>query len=265
MSKEDAKNTIKRPVARVLYHLYAKRLYKQIDKSILPKHLGVILDGNRRHARVIGITENAGHERGYDNVEKLMRWCWNLGIKELTLYAFSTENFDRNQEEVDHLMTLLCKGCIRLSNSSEIHDNKVKVKAIGRITQLPAELQDAIREVEERTKDYGRFRLNLAIAYGGRAEIIDAVKRIFGKINDGSINIGDVDEVTISDNLYNGDMLEPDMIIRTSGEQRLSGFLLWQSAYSELYFTEANFPVFRKIDFFRAVRNFQLRLRRYGK
>ncbi len=265
MNKKLTKNTVKRPVAKFLYHLYSRRLLRQINGDRLPSHVAVILDGNRRFAREIGLSANMGHELGYDNVELLMRWCWELGVKELTLYAFSTENFDRSRGEVDHLMELLRKGCIRLSTSSEIHENQVYVKAIGRLGELPANLQEAIHTVEEKTRDYKRFHLNLAIAYGGRAEILDAVKNIYRQIETDNLTIDEVDENTISDNLYNEDMTEPDMIIRTSGEQRLSGFLLWQSAYSELYFTEANFPAFRKIDFLRAVRNFQNRHRRYGK
>lgn len=265
LEKTLTRNTVKRPVAKVLYHLYSRRLLRQINGDSLPRHIAVILDGNRRFARGLGISASKGHELGYENVELLMRWCWELGVRELTLFAFSTENFDRTKAEIDHLMELLRKGCLSLSTSAEIHENQVSVKAIGRLKELPGNLQDAIRVVEKKTRDYNRFHLNLAIAYGGRAEILDAVKNIYRKIESRKLKIEEIDETTISDNLYKVDMTEPDMIIRTSGEQRLSGFLLWQSAYSELYFTEANFPAFRKIDFLRAIRNFQNRHRRFGK
>jgi tritrans,polycis-undecaprenyl-diphosphate synthase [geranylgeranyl-diphosphate specific] len=183
----------------------------------------------------------------------------------LTLFAFSTENFNRDEEEVEHLMDLLKKGCQRLAEDPDIHENRVKVKAIGRLTLLPLELQEVIRYVEERTKNYDNFHLNIAISYGGRAEIVDAFKTIFKKVLVNELKIDDINEEMVNKHLYVRNMVEPDMIIRTSGEQRLSNFLLWQAAYSELYFEDANLPAFRRIDFFRAIRTFQNRNRRYGK
>jgi tritrans,polycis-undecaprenyl-diphosphate synthase [geranylgeranyl-diphosphate specific] len=251
--------------SRILYKVYEKKLEKQIRLGAMPRHLAIILDGNRRYAENLGINPNIGHELGYMTVEKLIKWCWHLNIPELTLFAFSTENFNRDEEEVEHLMDLLKKGCQRLAEDPDIHENRVKVKAIGRLTLLPLELQEVIRYVEERTKNYDNFHLNIAISYGGRAEIVDAFKTIFKKVLVNELKIDDINEEMVNKHLYVRNMVEPDMIIRTSGEQRLSNFLLWQAAYSELYFEDANLPAFRRIDFFRAIRTFQNRNRRYGK
>jgi len=249
----------------LLYRIYERRLQREIKEGTRPEHLAVILDGNRRFAKEKQMNHVWGHEKGYENVEKLLHWCLDLGIRELTLYSFSTENFRRTPEEVEALMDLLVKACDRIRTDPEIHDNHVRVRAIGRTNLLPERLQQAIRAMEESTEDYEHFHLNVALAYGGRAEIIDAIKRIYGKVRAGELDVEDVDEETMSQHLYREDMPDPDMIIRTSGEMRLSGFLLWQSAYSELYFAEAYFPAFRKIDFLRALRLYQQRVRRFGK
>jgi tritrans,polycis-undecaprenyl-diphosphate synthase [geranylgeranyl-diphosphate specific] len=250
---------------RLLYRIYERRLVREIRSGETPKHLAVILDGNRRFALERQMDHVWGHEKGYENVEKLLRWCLDLGIKELTLFAFSTENFERTEEEVGALMELLEKSCRRMETDPEIHQNRVRVRAIGRTALLPDRLQNAIRRVEDVTKGYENFSLNVAVSYGGRAEILDALKRIIKRIEDGDLALEEIDEEVVSQHLYKEDMLDPDMIIRTSGEMRLSGFLLWQSAYSELYFAEAYFPAFRKVDFLRALRVYQQRRRRFGR
>jgi undecaprenyl diphosphate synthase len=253
------------PFKALLYRLYERRLLREVSGGKKPRHLGVILDGNRRFAIERGMGHLWGHEKGYENVEKLLQWCLDLGVDELTLYAFSTENFTRSPEEVEALMDLLVRACTRLAQDPLIQENHVKVQAIGRLELLPERLRNAIRLAEEATKDHGGLHLNIALSYGGRAEIIDAVKKIYRKIENGELSIDAVDETVVGQHLYKEGMHDPDMIIRTSGEMRLSGFLLWQSAYSELYFAEANFPDFRKVDFLRAVRTYQRRERRYGR
>jgi tritrans,polycis-undecaprenyl-diphosphate synthase [geranylgeranyl-diphosphate specific] len=249
----------------LLYRLYERRLIREIRGGIKPRHLAVILDGNRRFAKEKAMDHVWGHEKGYENVEKLLKWCLELDIKELTLFAFSTENFDRTPEEVEALMDLLVRACHRIAEDPEIHQNRVRARAIGRVQLLPERLRESIRHMEESTSRYDGFNLNVAVSYGGRAEIIDAIKGISRKVLEGALDVEQVTEETVGQHLYREDMPDADMIIRTSGEMRLSGFLLWQSAYSELYFAEAYFPAFRKVDFLRALRIFQQRMRRFGK
>lgn len=252
-------------LAPVLYRLYERVLWKQIKKGPNPHHIGVILDGNRRFAREKGWEATKGHIFGADKVEQLLRWCWKLNIKFITLYAFSTENFNRNEEEVKALMQLLMEKLRKFQQEPLIKRNRVKIKVIGRLEYLSEELREEIRRTEEMTRDHDNFQLNIALSYGGRAEIIDAVKKIARQIENGDINADDIDENLLAKNLYTQGMPDPDLIIRTSGEERLSGFLLWQSAYSELYFTEVFWPAFRMIDLWRAIRIYQQRERRYGK
>ncbi|MHA1220351.1 MAG: polyprenyl diphosphate synthase, partial [Candidatus Heimdallarchaeota archaeon] len=180
-------------------------------------------------------------------------------------YVFSTENFNRDPEEVTKIMELLVEKLIELYDDPMIIDNKVKVKIIGRRDDLSKKIISLIDQVEEKTKDFKKYLLNVALSYGGRVEIIDAVKEIAQKVKDNTMKINEIDEKVIDDHLYTKGIPDPDLIIRTSGEERLSGFLLWQSAYSELYFTDIYWPAFRRIDLWRAIRIFQQRERRYGK
>ena len=248
-----------------IYSIYEKRLWKQVKNGPKPHHIGVILDGNRRFAKKKGLDAKEGHAFGAEKVELLLRWCWKLNIKIVTLYAFSTENFSRAPDEVKRIMELLVEKFHKLLTDPLIVKNRVKVVVIGRRNELSKEINNLIDEIEESTKDYDKFHLNIAISYGGRAEIVDAVKKIAEKIENKELKLEDIDENLISRNLYTEGLPDPDLIIRTSGEERLSGFLLWQSAYSELYFTDIYWPAFRKIDLWRAVRIFQQRERRYGK
>ncbi len=252
---------IKNPI----YAIYEKRLWKQVRKYPKPQHIGVILDGNRRFARKKGLDAKEGHVFGAQKVEELLNWSWKIGIKIITIYAFSTENFSRAPEEVKRIMELLVEKLHRLKNEPLIVKNKVKVKVIGRRETLPDKINKLIDEIEESTKDYDNFQLNIAISYGGRAEIVDAVKKVIEKVQKNELSLEEVDEKLIGEHLYTKGLPDPDLIIRTSGEERLSGFLLWQSAYSELYFTDIYWPAFRKIDLWRAIRIYQQRERRYGK
>ena len=233
----------------------------------MPKHIAIILDGNRRWAKRNLIMKLEGHFRGADAVEKLLDWCEELNIKIITLYVLSSENLGRQDEELDYLYDLINARLHKLYNDPRIHRNKMKVKAIGSIELLPDFLRDILNKLEDATKDYDNHYLNIAIAYGGQNELVDAIKKIGTRIKDGSLDVNQIDKDVIESSLYTSHLPQssPDMILRTSGEKRLSGFLLWQSAYSELVFMDIYWPEFRKIDLMRAIRTFQKRGRRLGK
>jgi tritrans,polycis-undecaprenyl-diphosphate synthase [geranylgeranyl-diphosphate specific] len=207
-----------------------------------------------------------GHLYGARTGEDFLEWCLDLGIRTVTLYVFSTENFHRPKEEVDKILTLIQDETKKLITDKRIHNNKVHVKAIGRLELLPDSLRDVLAEVERVTANYQEHYLNIAVAYGGRAEIVDAAKRIIDEVRSGSLDEDSVDEDVFRKYLYTSHLPNPypELIIRTSGEERLSGFLLWQSAYSELCFLDVYWPDFRSIDLLRAVRTFQKRRRRFG-
>ena len=250
-----------------VYKIYHSWLRSQIDREVLPKHIGVILDGNRRWASAREMIPWQGHREGAEKVKDFLKWCLDLDITTVTLYAFSTENFNRVDREVEELMNIYEENLTEFLDASVIHENKVRVRFIGRINLLPESLRGLIGEVEKATKDYDRFYLNIALAYGGRAEIVDAAKEIAVKVKDGSLNPDDIDEELIEGHLYTSYLPQPDpdLIIRTSGVARLSNFLIWQSAYSELFIVDVYWPDFREIDLERAIRSFQNRHRRYGK
>lgn len=250
----------------IVYKIYEKNLWNQIKDETIPEHIGVVLDGNRRWALEHYLSAWDGHKRGADKVDDLLNWCLDLNVKTITLYIFSTENFNRPEREVQGLMQLFNERLKAIFSEERIHKNEVHIRAIGRLNQLPENTQKLISAVEESTKTYERHYLNLAIAYGGRAEIVDATKKIAEEAKTGKINIDNIDEELIGEHLYTAHLPkpEPDLIIRTSGEERLSGFLLWQGAYSELCFVDVFWPDFRRIDLWRAIRTYQHRERRYG-
>ncbi len=249
------------------YSLYSRRLENDIQSGEMPKHIAIILDGNRRWAKRNLIMKVEGHFRGADAVEKLLDWCEELNIKIITLYVLSAENLNRKDDELDYLYELINERLHKLFNDPRIHKNRMKVKAIGSIELLPDFLKDILNKLEEVTKDYDNHYLNIAIAYGGQNELVDAIKKIGSRIKDGSLDVNQIDKEVIESSLYTSHLPQssPDMILRTSGEKRLSGFLLWQSAYSELVFMDVYWPEFRKIDLMRAIRTFQKRGRRLGK
>ena len=249
-----------------VYKAYEKWLRHQVKDQAKPEHIAIILDGNRRWAINHSLNPNMGHYYGADRTEKMLRWCLDLGVKTITLYAFSTENFNRSEEEVAELMHLFEEKLQEILKNDDIHKHKVKVKFIGRLNLLPEEIQGTIERVEEATKDYDRHFLNLAIAYGGRAEIVDATRMIAWEVKEERLLPEDIDEKVFEQYLYTAYLpkQDPDLIIRTSGEERLSGFLLYQSAYSELCFLDVYWPEFRLIDMLRAIRTYQKRKRRFG-
>jgi tritrans,polycis-undecaprenyl-diphosphate synthase [geranylgeranyl-diphosphate specific] len=249
-----------------VYKLYEKWLWIQVKNGAKPEHIAIILDGNRRWASEQELNPWLGHRKGAETVEQLLDWCQKLDVKFMTLYTFSTENFKRPSEEIKEIMRLAEEKFQKLLTDERIHRNKVHVKVIGRVNLLPESLQRLIAEVEKATENYDNQFLNFAFAYGGRAEIVDAAKTIAEKVKEGELTLDDVNEKTFEKYLYTAHMpnQEPDLIIRTSGEERLSGFLIWQSAYSELVFLDVYWPDFRLIDLLRAIRTFQTRKRRYG-
>jgi len=208
-----------------------------------------------------------GHWKGADAVENLLDWCEEFDIKIITLYALSAENLDRNDDELEYLYELIRMRLEKLFNDPRIHKNEMRVKAIGRIELLPTSIKEILKQLDDATRNYDKHFLNIALAYGGQNELVDAVKKIGEKIKNGSLKVEEIDKNEIESNLYTSHLPQssPDMILRTSGEKRLSGFLMWQSAYSELVFMDIFWPEFRKIDLMRAIRTFQERKRRLGK
>ena len=249
-----------------VYKAYERWLWCQVKNGEQIEHIAIILDGNRRWANAKELNPWLGHAKGADTVERLLDWCEKLNVKFVTLYTFSTENFQRPPDEVQEIMRIAEEKFIKLLHDSRIHRNKVHVKVIGRVNLLPDNLQKIIGDVEKATENYDKQFLNFAFAYGGRAEILDATKIIAQKVKNGELMLDDVNESTFEKCLYTAHMpkQEPDLIVRTSGEERMSGFLLWQSAYSELCFLDVYWPDFRLIDLLRAIRTFQKRKRRYG-
>ena len=241
------------------------KLLEQIKNNEVPKHVAIIMDGNRRFAAELGLPPDAGHLFGRDKLEEVLEWCFDLKIKNLTVYAFSTENFDRDNNEVKTLMTLCRNELEKASRDSRIHKNKVKIRVIGRLDLLPDDISNSAQIVMDKTKDYNNYSLNIAIAYGGREEIIQAIQKIASEVKEDKLKIEDIKESIVSKYLYTNGLPDPDLILRTSGEERISNFLLWQLAYSELYFSDVYWPAFQKRDFLKALKTCQQRKRRFGK
>ncbi|MEM2897066.1 MAG: polyprenyl diphosphate synthase [Candidatus Bathyarchaeia archaeon] len=249
-----------------VYKFYEKWLTNQVKKWNMPEHIAVILDGNRRWALEHSLPFFDGHAYGAKTGKAFLEWCLDLKIKTVTIYVFSTENFQRPEEEVKNVMKIIEKEALELLKDKRLHENRVNVKAIGRIDLLPQSLRETLKRIEESTRDYENHYLNIAIAYGGRAEIVDATKKIVKDVKGNRLKPEEINEELFMNYLYTAHLPNPypDLIIRTSGEERLSGFLLWQSAYSELCFLDVYWPDFRKIDLLRAIRTYQKRKRRFG-
>jgi short-chain Z-isoprenyl diphosphate synthase len=258
------------PFRDVLFSIYQHYLERDVLKSKMPNHVGLILDGNRRHARAQDITDPTEmYGRGADKLNEVLEWCANLGIKVVTLWVLSTDNLTRSTEETSAILAVIESKMRQLREEPEIHHRKVRVRASGRLDLLPPSLTEAIRAAQQATETYDAMCINIAVAYGGREEIIDAVRQLLLEKNNSGKSLSTIaEELTPADiarHLYSADLPEPDLIIRTSGEVRLSGFLLWQSVYSEFYFSDVYWPAFRRIDFLRAIRSFQQRKRRFGR
>jgi tritrans,polycis-undecaprenyl-diphosphate synthase [geranylgeranyl-diphosphate specific] len=249
-----------------VYNIYQRWLRREIEQEQKPKHIGIIMDGNRRWAKAHSLVPWEGHWEGASKVEEFLQWCLDLDIRTVTLYSFSTENFRREEEEINELMKLFERTLEDAKKSESVHKNKVRIRALGRIEELPERLSKLIKEIEESTKNYEDYYLNIAIAYGGRAEIVDSARKIAQLVKEGELNPEDINEQTIEKYLYTAHLpqQDPDLVIRTSGESRLSNFLVWQAAYSELFIVDVFWPEFRKLDFMRAIRSYQQRQRRFG-
>lgn len=235
----------------------------QIDKDYLPKHVAIIMDGNGRWAKQQGLKRVSGHEKGTTAVRETVEACAEIGIENLTLFAFSTENWNRPKLEVRTLMKLLVSSLKKEIDT--MMKNDIKLTAIGCLHNLPKSARKELNEVMDKTADNTRMNLVLALSYGSREELISTVKKISEEVKNGNLNHEDINEGTIQKNLYTYNLPDVDLLIRTSGEQRISNFLLWQIAYAELYFTKILWPDFRENDLYAALLNYQNRERRFGK
>ena len=233
--------------------------------DMMPNHISMIMDGNRRFAWDRSMQTEAGHSAGKQKLKEVMRWVLDLKIPYLTVYALSTENLSsRDDTELETLFDLYVSGLEEISQDPLIHDNKVRVQVVGRKELLPDRVRDAIKTAEDATSQYSDFLFTVCLAYGGREEIVDAVKEIAQEHASGNLNLESIDPTAISSRLYTSDLPDPDLVIRTSGEERVSNFLLWQIAYSELYFSDVHWPSFSRRDLCEAIEDYQMRKRRYG-
>ncbi|MBN09578.1 MAG: di-trans,poly-cis-decaprenylcistransferase [Flavobacteriaceae bacterium] len=236
---------------------------KNIDKYKLPKHLAIIMDGNGRWAEKKGLKRILGHTNGVDSVKEIVEEVLNLGIPYLTLYAFSTDNWNRPKKEIGTLMNLLIKSL--RSEFEKLLENNIRLNAIGDISALPKSVQNEINHVSEKTKNNTKLVLTIALSYGAREELENAIKNILREVKNNTISMEKVDQSIINKHLYTRNLPDVDLLIRTSGEKRISNFLLWQIAYAELYFTKVYWPDFRKKELHNALFNYQNRERRFGK
>ena len=255
---------------RLIYSLYERHLSRAVLGLPMPRHVGIILDGNRRYAKERGLTENQEvYGLGAQKLDDVLDWCDELRISAVTLWVCSTENLKRSPKEVSGILAAIEEKLGALTDDPAIHRRRVRVRAAGKLGLLPESTAEVIRQAEEATAGYDSMTLTIAVAYSGREEIVDAVRSLIRDKAKECQQVGDLEEQvtpdTIAQYLYAPDLPDPDLIIRTSGEIRLSGFLLWQSAFSEFYFSDVYWPEFRKIDFLRAIRAFQQRRRRFGK
>ncbi len=233
-----------------------------MQASNLPVHIAIIMDGNRRWARQRNLDVKTGHKEGAKTLENIVRYAKKVGIKYITVYAFSTENWKRSEEEVGALMLLL--QAYLDSYAKRADTEGIKVKVLGDISVLPKGMQNTIGKLEERTKDNTDINFNIALNYGGRDEIVKAVRKISEKVKNGELNVEDINEEIISDNLYTSGMPDPDVVVRTSGEMRTSNFLPWQIVYSEFIFVEKNWPEFSEEDLDKVIEIYQKRNRKFG-
>jgi undecaprenyl diphosphate synthase len=238
-------------------------LIDSIDKTNLPKHLAIIMDGNGRWAKQQGFLRAFGHENGTKSVKKTITTCAKLGIEYLTLYAFSTENWNRPKLEVEALMRILINSLKK--ELVTLQENNIRLNAIGNLEKLPKSAQKELLDVIDKTKNNTRLTLTLALSYGSREELVNAVRIISDKVKNNIISIDTIDDSIINEHLYTQNLPDVDLLIRTSGEHRISNFLLWQIAYAELYFTNVLWPDFKDQDLYEAIISYQKRERRFGK
>ncbi|ABE51064.1 polyprenyl diphosphate synthase [Methanococcoides burtonii] len=249
----------------LFYNIYERSLLASMKGKAVPEHIAIIMDGNRRFAGKLGKRVDYGHSRGADITERVIEWSYEIGVKELTVYAFSTENFNRTDDETVRLFELIANKFDYMRKNERTHEREIRVRAVGDIGLLSKELQEATRRIEEATKDYRKFKLNVAIAYGGRQDIVQAVKKMADKVLINELMPEDISENTVAEHLYpieSPSVSNVDLIIRTGGNERISNFLPWQANGNECaaYFCAPFWPEFRKIDLLRSIRIYQTRL-----
>jgi len=255
-------NVIKKKRKKSLNSSASSGLPEDFDKTKLPAHVAIIMDGNGRWAKKHLLSRIKGHEKGSEAVRTVVRACREFGIAYLTLYAFSTENWQRPKSEIDALMALLIK--FLKSEQQELFENDIRLHVIGQIERLPAEVQQALRETMKLTQKNSGLQLNLALSYGSRAEIVRMVRQIARKTKNGQIDPDRIDAQIVAQHLYTEGIPDPDLLIRTSGEMRISNFLLWQIAYAEIHVTPTYWPDFSRDEFYQILKEFQKRERRFG-
>ena len=248
---------------RLLYPAYESRMVRALDTDRIPKHVGVMLDGNRRWARAVGADTAHGYRAGAANLEPLLGWCEEVGVEVVTLWLLSTDNLNRPSEQLSGLL-----GIIEGAVSTLAEERRWRLHPVGALDLLPASTAQHLKDAEDATRDVDGMLVNIAVGYGGRREIADAVRSLLVEQAEQGTTLEELAEVIdvehIAEHLYTKGQPDPDLVIRTSGEQRLGGFLLWQSAQSEFYFCEALWPDFRRVDFLRAIRAYAERERRFG-
>ena len=241
------------------------RLRERLVSGEIPKHVSIIMDGNRRFAWNKSSKTAVGHAEGKEKLKEVMDWVLDLGVPYFTVYALSTENIsERDSEELEILYDLYVSGLEEISTDPRIHDRGVKVQVVGRLEMLPTRVRESIENAENLTSQYSDFTFTVCLAYGGREEIVDAVKSVATDYASGSLDINSINSSEITKRMYAAELPDPDLVIRTSGEERISNFLLWQIAYSELHFTDVFWPSFSKSDLYEAIESYQYRRRRYG-
>jgi len=256
--------TLKKTFDTVLYSGYEYLLTKEIKEFRVPEHIAIIMDGNRRYAKKLGMTVWQGHNLGANTTENVLDWCYELGVKQITVYAFSTENQNRSDKEKQKLFELIGIKLEKLMQDERTHERRMRVRILGNIDLLPAGLRETASQAETITRNYDSMYLNIAMAYGGRQEIVDTARVLAQKVKSGQLKVSDIDEEIISSHLYPSTSLavpDVDLIIRTGGDERMSNFLPWQANGNECaaYFCAPYWPEFRKIDFLRSIRTFQTR------
>ena len=259
------KEKISRIILYPVYKVYDKVLWNQIKDGPFPQHVGIIPDGNRRWARANNLSINDAYFNGYRKLKQVLLWLLEMGIKNITVFALSTENCDkRSNLELNVIFNYIKTGLEELLYGDIIYKYEVKVRAIGRLDGLPQDLLGVINQLSNKTENYNKRKLTLAICYGGRQEIIDATKKLIIDYQKGRINMDDINEDLFRQYLYDKELGDIDLVIRSSGEVRISNFLLWHIAYSELFFVDTYWPDLRRIDLWRAIRSYQKRKRNFG-
>ncbi len=254
---------------RLLYPAYERRLLASLDLSCLPKHVAVILDGNRRFAKERGQAAHEGHRAGAAKIDEFLHWCTELEIPYVTLWLLSTDNLDRDEAEVAALLDVIRETVVSMAASSNDRERNIRIQPVGALDLLPPTMAEALKEAAEATAGNDGLHVQVAVGYGGRQEIVDAMRSLLLEHDAAGRGLAEAAELLDADSigrhLYTTGMPDPDLVIRTSGEVRLSGFLLWQSAHSEYYFCDPFWPDFRRMDFLRALRDYQRRGRRFGR